>query len=323
MKIKYGKATIVFDGYGNNPSTKDHEHLRRSMKSVNCPDVEVQPHIKVATNQNAFLSSDANKTKLINLLSGKFQCDGCFVLRASDDADTMIVKAALDHCKNGDSVTVFANDTDVIIMLMYFWKEMGQVLIRSSYTKNGRSQIKQLDMETAIDSLDDSIIPYLLFIHAFGGCDTTSAIHDKGKASPLRLLQKSKKAQKLFDCFMDSSSLQNEIGDAGIKLFVMLYNGKPGDTLTELRYNTYMKMAASASRIVPSKLPPTERTAWYHSLRVYLQVWQWKSLMDCNLSPLEWGWKIINGKMAPIMTDQVTISQLLFSHLIVIQNRFL
>ena len=155
----------MFDGYGNNPSTKDHEHLRRSMKSISCPDVVVQPHIKVSTNQNAFLSSDANKTKLIDMITKKFEVDGCTVLRCTDDADTMIVKAALDHCNNGDSVTVFANDTDVIIMLMYFWKEeMGDVVIRSSYTKNGRSQIKQLDMEK---DMDRSVIPYLLFIHAF------------------------------------------------------------------------------------------------------------------------------------------------------------
>ena len=138
-------------------------------------------------------------------------------------------------------------------MLMYFWKEeMGHVVIRSSYTKKGRSQIKQLDMEKAIDSLDRSVIPYLLFIHAFGGCDTASAIHNKGKASPLRLLQKSKNAQRLF--YINSQNLQHEIGNASIELFVMLYKGKAGDKLTELRYSTYMKMAASASRIMPSRL---------------------------------------------------------------------
>ena len=95
MVHHYGKATIVFDG--NNPSTKYHELLRRSMKSISCPDVVVQPHIKVSTNQNAFLSSDANKTKLIDM-SEKFEVDGRTVLRCTDDADTMIVKAALDHC---------------------------------------------------------------------------------------------------------------------------------------------------------------------------------------------------------------------------------
>jgi len=218
----------------------------------------------------------------------------------------MIVKAALNHCQDGDSVTVFANDTDVILMLMYFWKEeMGQVVIRSSYKKDGRTQMKQLDVKSALSSIDSTVVPYLLLIHAFGGCDTTSAIHEKGKASPLRLLEKSKRAKQLFDCFLDSSSSQNEIGKAGIKLFVLMFNGKIEDTLTDLRYNIYMKMAASASRIVPSKLPPTERSAWYHSLRVFLQVSEWTSLMECNLNPLEWGWKMVKGKMTPVMTDEV------------------
>ena len=28
VKSNYGQSTIVFDGYGNNPSTKDHQHSR-------------------------------------------------------------------------------------------------------------------------------------------------------------------------------------------------------------------------------------------------------------------------------------------------------
>ena len=53
--------------------------------------------------------------------------------------------------------------------------------------------------------------------------------------------------------------------------------------LRYLRYLNYMKMAASASKINPSKLPPTERAAWFHSLRTYLQVWGWKTLKDVPL----------------------------------------
>ena len=82
-------------------------------------------------------------------------------------------------------------------------------------------------------------------------------------------------------------------------------NGKIGDTLTELRYKNYMKIAAYSSKIVPSKLPPTERAAWYHSLRVYLQIQQWKTLMECAMNPLDWGWKVEHGRMTPITTDKV------------------
>lgn len=65
-----------------------------------------------------------------------------------------------------------------------------------------------------------------------------------------------------------------------------------------------MKVAASSTRITASKLPPTERTAWYHSLRVYIQVEQWKTLMNCELNPINWGWILEKGKLQPIITDQ-------------------
>ena len=33
------------------------------------------------------------------------------------------------------------------------------------------------------------------------------------------------------------------------------------------------------------------------------KVWQWKTLMNCDIDPCEWGWKLENGKMCPIITD--------------------
>ena len=184
---------------------------------------------------------------------------------------------ALDLCKHGDSVTVFGNDTDLIIMMVHLWKAgMGKLLIRSDYKRHGGIQLKQLLMENALSKVQQSVIPYLLVIHAFGGCDTTSSIHDKGKGSILNLVQKSKEARNLCDVFLDPESSQDQISQAGIQLFVLLYKGKATDTLADLCYNLYMKMAASALKLDPSKLPPTENAARHHSLRVYLQLWQWK-----------------------------------------------
>jgi hypothetical protein len=90
VRSNYGKPTIIFDGYGNNPSTKYHEHFRRCSKSSVCPDVTVQPEIKVSLNQHPFLSNDSNKSELINLISDKLEEDGCLVKHSSTDADTMI-----------------------------------------------------------------------------------------------------------------------------------------------------------------------------------------------------------------------------------------
>ena len=69
-----------------------------------------------------------------------------------------------------------------------------------------------------------------------------------------------------------------------------------------------MKMAASSSKINPSKHPPAERVAWFHSLRTYMQVWEWKTLKDGPLLEVtDCGWKFENGEAVPIMTDQVIL----------------
>ena len=49
-------------------------------------------------------------------------------------------------------------------------------------------------------------------------------------------------------------------------------------------------------------MPPTERVA-HHTLRVHLQVAQWKNLRLTCLDPKEWEWKEKNGVMEPLKTD--------------------
>ena len=62
---------------------------------------------------------------------------------------------------------------------------------------------------------------YLTFVHAFGGCDIKSAVFDQGKLSILTLVtEKNKAAKAATDIFLDPN------GNAGTKLFVMLYGGR-------------------------------------------------------------------------------------------------
>ena len=52
----------------------------------------------------------------------------------------------------------------------------------------------------------------------------------------------------------------------------------------------------------PATLPPTKSSASFHSLRVYLQVQQWKQ-EKCLLDPECWGWERKCDSLTPIMTD--------------------
>ena len=58
VQSRYGKCVVIFDGYQDGPSTKDHEHRRRLMKVVISPDVCVNLESEFSsTSQKAFLSN--------------------------------------------------------------------------------------------------------------------------------------------------------------------------------------------------------------------------------------------------------------------------
>jgi hypothetical protein len=86
-------CVIVFDGYCNGPSTKDHEHQKRAFKP--CPDINIEEGKPVHRNQSAFLSNDYNKKGLVHLLPVHLSQAGYVVTEALNDADTLIVQTAL------------------------------------------------------------------------------------------------------------------------------------------------------------------------------------------------------------------------------------
>ena len=67
-----------------------------------------------------------------------------------------------------------------------------------------------------------------------------------------------------------------------------------------------MQMIASKTMLDPQKLPPTEQAAYYHSLRVLLQV---VKLSIDILDPKQWGWKLNRSSFAPIMTDLESVPE--------------
>ncbi len=131
-------------------------------------------------------------------------------------------------------------------------------------------------------------MPHLLFIQAWSGCDTTSATYNQGKSALLKKVKQSPKLQK-------TSLLMSDLGAtpcAGCQVFLNLYEGKTTDSLTSLRYSKFMEMRSNGKVLEPERLPPTERAAFLHSLRVHYQVVLWTQLSDDKLDPMECGWKL-------------------------------
>ena len=65
-------------------------------------------------------------------------------------------------------------------------------------------------------------------------------------------------------------------------------------------------ISTSRSIIKPEQLPPTTKSAFFHSFRVHLQTILWETLDIAALDPLLSGWKkTSNGILTPIPNNDV------------------
>ena len=234
----------------------------------------IAENAQVHRDQQAFFSNEKNKTNLISLLTTHPRGIGHQVEVSCGDADTLIVSSALEFAWNVQNVTVVAQDTDVLIMLVYHWRNcMEDIFIR----KESRLSMpgEMISMTDATSSIPVVIQRHILLIHAWSGCVTTSATFDHGKVYLMKMLNWVPEVQNLSTIVSDRDAPADEVGYAGLRLFCLLYGGTKTDTLTSLRYARYMTMMAKSNKVMPQRLPPTERATHYHSLRVHFQVGRW------------------------------------------------
>jgi hypothetical protein len=294
----YGMATIVFDGYHDQPSVKDSTHQRRQQK--NHPKVSVTPTTVFTGKKEEFLSQGSNKQGLINLISDRLRKKGCTVMNAEGDADYDIVQAAIavSECK---TTSLIGEDTDLLILLLHHMDSRKKTLYFRSDKKSKEQRV--YNVNTLKECLGQRLCSQLLFIHAFTGCDTTSTVFGMGKKT---FFQKAAEGDKeLESCalaFTEPGQTSDAIEQHGNQSMVVLFSGKRSDSLASLRHSVLKKKVVSASSFVaPARLPPTASSTKFHSLRVYYQIMVWLGL-DNNLDATDWGWKIEDHQFVPVMT---------------------
>ena len=64
------------------------------------------------------------------------------------------------------------------------------------------------DIKSSLSEQSHLLKPYLLVLHTCTGCDTTSAIHSKGKTSVLKKLAASQHLRNLMDILSDKNTNQ-------------------------------------------------------------------------------------------------------------------
>ena len=252
------------------------------------------------TSKDLFLSNTKNKAKFIKLLGKALQSDGCEVYHARGDADLLICKKAIEKSTDR-TVSLVGDDTDLLVLLLHHARSKENDIIITPHKNSKKS--RNWSIVNAISQLPSHISENIFFIHALLGTDTTSRIQGMGKGIGLKKIQQSSDFLSLAQTFQKKNMSRETIMAAGEQAVLIIYNAKDERSLDELRYTKFMeKVAVTLHQVVPSTLPPTSSSAKYHSLRVYLQVQQWID-PECDLSPEDWGWKLVDGRFSPIEMD--------------------
>ena len=167
--------------------------------------------------------------------------------RLCGDADTMIVQCALQYATEESEVNVVADDTDVHVLLMYHWKQnMASIYFLSEAGKN----LNIWRISDLVGQAGPIVTLYLLFLHAWSGCDTTSAAFGQGKIGLMKKLKLSKDVQAIAELMIDRNATVEQVGEVGVRLFVIVFGGKQSDSLNTLRYAKYMEMVVSAKILI-------------------------------------------------------------------------
>ena len=123
---------------------------------------------------------------------------------------------------------VVADDTDIAVMLLYYWNgEVSEIIFNSKNTEAAWS------IASACSNLEDK--EHLLFVHARSVCDTVSATFGKGKTSFLKLVNQSDELKDLSTSISYVWTDKDYIDPFSADVFRIMYYGRKHENLTTLR----------------------------------------------------------------------------------------
>ena len=296
---KPGKTTIVFDGYPDEAaakSTKSAERLRRKNK-YSAANVIFTESMTPTMPKEQFLSNDTNKERLISMLCEKLVHEGFEVKQAFEDADTLIVTTAIEMAENFQQAIIVGEDTDLLVLLTAREPSSSNIYVM----KPGKGTSQTTMYSPAHFNYSSAVKENILFLHAFSGCDTTSAFFRQGKIKFVKLLENNPNLQEAVQCFKNPDASAGDVGSAGQRFLAALYSSKQGETSLDTICYTMFSKSLSKTGFNLASLPPINAAAVQHSLRVYHQIQLW---CGRDKDPLSWGWRTTNHGLLPITTSK-------------------
>ena len=156
--------------------------------------------VGLITNYIRIINNYTNKGNFVTALAPKLEASGITVVLYPSDAGTTIVKVALEY--ENRLVTIFADDTDILCLVLnhlYILRDHGNIHLKNMTRKNDAEVRPCYRIQDIIDASESIHVEYILFCHAFTGCETISAIHMFWKTFILAKFKGSNKLTNVAD----------------------------------------------------------------------------------------------------------------------------
>ena len=227
---------VVFDDYDR--SAKDHCRLLRS--PIRGLQIDLDWNIPVRTQQPIFLSNPDNKSALIGFLIDALDETGIEVVRCRADADVMIAQTAFTEALRGNSVRLWSDDTDLMVIILHLLHSHSHSTDKMCKIHMFRPSTRtKVDLSTLSKTAPARTIRLILAVHAFSGSDTVSGTFGIGKTKLIKQLEDVKLGatlEPLIEVFMQYNSIPDALLSEGSKMLSMLYSKKQNyDSLDDLR----------------------------------------------------------------------------------------
>jgi len=251
------------------------------------------------------LTSDGKKTLCIEVPSLK---------STQEETDSRVVLYCIHAKESGFKVVkVRSPDTDIFFILLHYANTLQGIRVLFQTGKGNKRRC--LDVSEMSQSLTPVACSALLGLHAFSGCDSTSAFRGKGKIKPIKILLKSAEFQEAFSALGDSWNGPIDSVLEVIEVFVCaMYGNTRVKTVNELRYVIMQRKCGGEKGLTKSSafdlssLPPCHNVLMQHTKRANYQVAIWKRAHVAQPSvpmPTEGhGWTVKDGVMQPLWTDK-------------------
>lgn len=202
-----------------------------------------------------------------------------------EESDTRVVLYAVYAAKNGyKSVKIRSPDSDIFFVLLHHASKINNDILFDTGKGNTR---KIINISKLSQEYGDRQCSALLALHAYTGCDTTSAFKGIGKVKPIKVLRKKERFEEVFSTLGDSWEVQESTLKELESFTCTLYGFPRFNSLNDLRLHLLKKKCVENNVIDPNKtvdlasLPPCYDTLTEHVKRTNFQVIHKIGMVKC------------------------------------------